>query len=350
MRVKTHLLAGAIAVALVPMANADPNTGWYIGVEGGANRVNDNSATFSTTLPTSGPAQLTFDDGWAALATAGYAFPGHWRLEGELGYRHNNVKSISGAVNSTRGELDTASLMGNVLYDIPVTQRLTASIGAGAGVVHEEFDDGTLDQDEEVKFAYQGIAGLNYSLSAGTELTLNYRYLRAAESEFHGRHLAHADSYNTDNIDNQTITIGLRFDLQRDATRESYVAPTVDTPPPPMASAAPPPPRQFLVFFGFNKSNLTADAQGVIASAASAAKEFGSASVKVVGHADTVGSDKYNQHLSENRSHAVKAALVNEGIEPGKITATGEGETQLLVQTADNVKEPQNRRASIDLQ
>jgi len=42
--------------------------------------------------------------------------------------------------------------------------------------------------------------------------------------------------------------------------------------------------------------------------------------------------------------------LSTQGIDPSKITASGKGETELLVQTGDNVKEPQNRRASIDLQ
>ena len=115
-------------------------------------------------------------------------------------------------------------------------------------------------------------------------------------------------------------------------------------------AAAPPPPRQFLVFFGFNKSNLTSDAEGVVSNAARTAKETGSASLVIVGHADTVGSDHYNQNLSERRAVAVRTALEAQGIDAGKITASGLGETSLLVQTGDNVKEPQNRRATIDLQ
>lgn len=349
MNVTKLLLLGATALALIPEAMADPNTGWYLGAEGGVNRLNDTSADFNFQGNPSHPAHLSFNDGWVGLGTAGYAFPGHWRVEGELGYRHNNVDSITAFGNtvSTRGELNTASAMGNLLYDIPITPSFKASLGVGAGAVHRSFNDKFLIKDSDTKFAYQGIAGLSYAIAPGTDVTMNYRYLRAAGADFHDN-----NAYlRTDNMDNQALTIGLRFDLHPDHVRETAAAPMMEpAPQPAMAQAPPPAPRQFLVFFGFNKSNLTAEADGVVSNAAATAKQYGSASLVVVGHADTVGSDNYNQKLSERRSSAVRAALVAQGIDASKISASGRGETSLLVQTADNVKEPQNRRASIDLQ
>ncbi|MEQ1756501.1 MAG: OmpA family protein, partial [Micropepsaceae bacterium] len=108
-------------------------------------------------------------------------------------------------------------------------------------------------------------------------------------------------------------------------------------------------PDQFVVFFGFNKSNISAEAQQVITDAAATAKEKGSASIVIVGHTDSSGSDSYNDALSLRRSTAVMGSLVALGISEDKITSTGKGETELLVQTGDGVKEPQNRRATIDL-
>ena len=104
-----------------------------------------------------------------------------------------------------------------------------------------------------------------------------------------------------------------------------------------------------MVFFGFNKSNISAEAQQVIADAASTAKEKGAVSILIIGHTDSSGLDSYNEALSLRRAAAVKSALVNLGIEDGKISSTGKGEAELLVQTGDGVKEPQNRRATIDL-
>ncbi len=345
---RSKLFLAASLACVVPVAAA-PANGWYIGLEGGGNWVSENDATFSTSLPTSAPARIDFDNGWAGIGTVGYALGGNWRIEAEGGYRHNDIDTFNGAANSAGGELNTTSLMGNVLYDIPLTERMTVSLGAGAGAVHSEFDDGVIDQDEDISFAYQGIAGVSYAISPRTDLTMNYRYLRSDALEFQGRHLGHTDFYDTDDVQNHTVTIGLRFDLYPDQESVAvYAPPTIDAPPPP-----PPPqmaPKQFLVFFGFNRSDLSAEAQGVVADAAGAAKQFGSARIIVVAHADTVGSQQYNQRLSERRSSTVRKALVSQGIAATKIEASGRGETELLVQTADSVKEPQNRRANIELQ
>jgi outer membrane protein OmpA-like peptidoglycan-associated protein len=144
-----------------------------------------------------------------------------------------------------------------------------------------------------------------------------------------------------DRIDKQSVTIGLLFDLHPDMV----AAPPPPPPPPPPPAA----PSHFIVFFGFNKCNITAEADGVLSEAASAAKSMGSASVTIVGHTDTVGSNKYNQKLSECRANATKSNLVGKGVPEGAISASGKGETELMVQTGDGVKEPQNRRATVDL-
>lgn len=103
------------------------------------------------------------------------------------------------------------------------------------------------------------------------------------------------------------------------------------------------------MFFGHNKSNLTPEAMDVIRQAASAAKEYGSATINVVGHADKSGSPAYNEKLSLRRADAVKGSLVGEGIEAGKITTSGRGESDPMVPTEDGVREPQNRRVHINL-
>jgi outer membrane protein OmpA-like peptidoglycan-associated protein len=136
---------------------------------------------------------------------------------------------------------------------------------------------------------------------------------------------------------NHSVMLGLRFDLQRDGAA------------PPPRHTSPSAPKQFIVFFGFNKSNLTAEASRVVSEAAAAAKQYGSASITVVGHTDTVGSNDYNLRLSMARSQSVKEGLVGNGIAASMISTGGRGEAELMVQTGDSVKEPQNRRATIDL-
>ena len=126
------------------------------------------------------------------------------------------------------------------------------------------------------------------------------------------------------------------------------------TPAPAPAPAPPPPPpparaKQFIVFFGFDRCDITPEADKVLGEAAQAAKTQGSAAVTIVGHTDTMGSNEYNQRLSECRANAAKTNLVDKGIGAGSISTSGRGESLLLVKTGDSVKEPQNRRATIDL-
>jgi len=71
--------------------------------------------------------------------------------------------------------------------------------------------------------------------------------------------------------------------------------------------------------------------------------------VQIVGHTDTVGSDRYNQALSERRAETVKDEMVRQGMDGGTIAIEGKSFHDPLVPTGPGVREPQNRRAVIDL-
>ncbi len=343
MALRTALLgtvvAAAAACAFGGAASAAP-TGWYIGLEGGAAWLEDWDHAFLVPAAT---ASASYDTGWAALATVGYAFPSNWRIEFEGGYRSNDLDqySIVGIpITTVGGDLWEVTLMANVLYDIQLSDRLMISLGAGAGgdFANQTFTVGPFTfEDDDWNFAYQGIGGLSYMIGRQTALVLNYRYTRVHEPELFAPFLL-----NQDDFVKHTATVGLRYALY---APQAYVEPEQAPPPPgPMA-----PPRQFIVFFGFNKYALTSEAMRVIAEAVVAAKDTGSATVLITGHTDTVGSLGYNQRLSVRRANVVKAEMVRQGVPVSAITSIGKGETELLVQTADGVKEPQNRRSTIDL-
>jgi len=118
-----------------------------------------------------------------------------------------------------------------------------------------------------------------------------------------------------------------------------------------MAPQQPPPPavRNFIVFFDFNKSNLTPEAHAVIAEAVKTVKSAGIVKILVTGHTDTVGSDSYNQGLSVRRAEAVKDEMQSEGVDGSAIAIDGKSFHDPLVPTGPGVREPQNRRAVIDL-
>ena len=69
----------------------------------------------------------------------------------------------------------------------------------------------------------------------------------------------------------------------------------------------------------------------------------------ITGHTDTMGTNRYNQKLSEQRAANVKAEMVVLGVPADEISTEGKCFSQPLVPTGPNVREPQNRRAVIDL-
>lgn len=123
------------------------------------------------------------------------------------------------------------------------------------------------------------------------------------------------------------------------AAAEAVLAPA-DLPPVAITESGP-----FLVFFDWDKSDITAGAAAILKRVVRQAKETGAAAIHIVGHADTSGPDSYNMRLSRRRANAVKAELVANGIDSGSITLEARGEKDPLVSTGDGVREPQNRRA-----
>jgi iron complex outermembrane receptor protein len=117
------------------------------------------------------------------------------------------------------------------------------------------------------------------------------------------------------------------------------------TPPAPQAVA--PAPKSYMVFFDFNKSDLTPQAVEIVDTAAKNAGPAKVTQLTVTGHTDTVGSDAYNMRLSKRRAESVAAELEKQGIASSEIEIIAKGKRDLLVPTKDGVREPQNRRVQI---
>lgn len=341
MIMKKFLMAAAAGAVLASPALAYERHGWYVGLEAGYSMV-DAHTSFDPVG--AGGSPFDFDPSYGVLGTVGGMLSPSWRLEGEIGYRRNTFTDNSGAIlGGTRGQLHEVTFMVNTAWDHQVNDRWRVSVGGGVGMDYAQLDYSTNFNDYDYVFAYQGLAQLVYQASEKSDVFISYRYLGA-------------DGIEMDNIvipGNQQRLVPLEMDLQKHLItigfRYGYTAPEAPVVVPPPAEP-PPAPKTFIIFFGFNKCNITAEADAVLSEAAAAAKSSGSASVKIVGHTDTVGSPAYNQRLSECRANAAKANLVGKGVSDGAISTSGKGESELMVQTGDSVKEPQNRRATVDLQ
>ena len=124
-----------------------------------------------------------------------------------------------------------------------------------------------------------------------------------------------------------------------------------EPPPPPvqMVSTAPAAPSNFMVFFDWDRADISPQAHDTVEQAANMHRVRGNTPIAIVGHADKSGANDYNMALSLRRANAVKNDLVREGVNPQAIQLSGRGEEAPLVNTADGVREPQNRRVEISM-
>jgi porin len=155
--------------------------------------------------------------------------------------------------------------------------------------------------------------------------------------------------YPTTNQHNAFV-LGLQFQI--DVANFLGLAPTAAPPAvpgavAPAAAPAPAPAQTYLVFFDWDKANLSPRAVEVIGNAAAASRLQTVTAIDVSGYTDTSGSPAYNQQLSVRRARAVESQLIRDGVPASEIEIHGFGETHLLVPTGPNVREPQNRRVEI---
>jgi OOP family OmpA-OmpF porin len=154
----------------------------------------------------------------------------------------------------------------------------------------------------------------------------------------------------------QACKTALDSSLVRLETAARPAAPPAPAPAPAPISAPAPAPAQapaaanYTVYFDFDSWTLKAEQLKVLDDVIASARTGGQSNIMIVGHTDTSGASDYNQKLSVRRANVVVEALVQMGARRTALHASGVGETDLAVQTEDNVKEGQNRRTVITLQ
>ncbi|MGE8187626.1 OmpA family protein [Pseudomonas sp. NPDC086278] len=103
------------------------------------------------------------------------------------------------------------------------------------------------------------------------------------------------------------------------------------------------------VLFAFNKSDLTPAARSQLDALMAKLQNADVVSIKVVGHTDSVGSDAYNQALSERRASSVAAYLLSQGLAPNKLTSEGKGESEPVADNETEEGRAKNRRVEIHI-
>ena len=398
MAIRQVLLACAMGAALPAIVSAQPLSGPYVSLGAGVNLQQNEIVTPAPALGFLNDVHYKFHPGFAGTAAAGYGLGNGVRVEIEGDYISNKVRGADAltdtGLNLPRHAGGLERKYGgflNVLYDVPLGLPVQPYVGVGAGgmaVEHTGFNQGVDGvalappppipggkpfgfHDQTVGgFAYQGIAGLSVPLGflPGLSFTAEYHFIglldplpafqleqsrfvnvfahcppmQACPTFVYRKQIEVSGNRHFTNDFNHNITLGFRYALFQ--PRPPTPAGDIIAPPPPNAPAA----RTYLVFFDWDRADLTARARQIVAQAASAAQS-GTTRIEVDGYTDLSGTAAYNQRLSVRRATAVKVELVRDGVAAGEIAIAGRGESNPLVPTAAGVREPQNRRVEIVL-
>ncbi len=368
-----NMLLAAAVFAVPAAAGAQPINGLYIGAAGLGNILQNE--TIKRVTPATGGVGLgsnpSFDIGYGGVASIGYGLGNGIRVELEGNYRTNDFRSVSSAIPSQRasGQEQKYGAMVNALYDFSFSDiglstlgldAVNPYVGIGAGWAQNKWKGVNIPvnggagysslnvNNQADMFAYQAIAGVAfplYSLVPGLSLTAEYRFFstpndRKYRSQLVAPGVGSGSSLKVADDFNHSVLVGLRYAFD--------VAPP-PPPPAPVAAPAPAPARTYLVFFDWDRADLTGRARSIIAEAAQNATRVSTTRIEVNGYTDLSGTAAYNQRLSVRRAEAVQGELVRDGVPQAEIAIQGFGETRPLVQTAKGVREPQNRRVEIIL-
>ena len=102
-------------------------------------------------------------------------------------------------------------------------------------------------------------------------------------------------------------------------------------------------------FFDFDKSTLKPEGRQILDQVAAQANTVNLETLIATGHTDSIGTEKYNQGLSQRRANTVKQYLISKGIAADRIYAEGKGESSPVASNKTREGRAQNRRVEIEI-
>lgn len=101
------------------------------------------------------------------------------------------------------------------------------------------------------------------------------------------------------------------------------------------------------ILFGFDQSDLTANAKQNIDNLAKSLNNYPNTDIMIIGHTDALGSDAYNMKLSLQRANAVRDYAIAKGVASGRLKTEGRGESEPIASNDTEEGRAQNRRVEI---
>lgn len=323
--------------------------------------INKQLLTAASLIALSGGVLATeLDDRWYLSAGIGYVFPGNdrelsgtgWDIDGApagflgVGKAINewlnlelNAKGHSFDLGSGNGDWDQwgATLDGLVFFSRNPEFSPYAVVGAGMMRSDTPADNG------DGPIAEAGLGFMHTVNEAGDTLRAEIRH----RWDFTNLNTPGGKENHNDWVMMVGVTIPLGKRAEAPAPMPVAMAEPEPTPAPPPA-----PVTETVVLKGvnfcFDCDTLSGEAKQILDTDAMAiVKHHPNATFEVAGHTDSMGSDAYNQRLSQRRSGSVRAYLVEQGVDANRMTAIGYGENQPVADNATAEGRAQNRRVEL---
>ena len=352
------ILACAIAAAMtssVTFANDDP--GWYLGGNVGQTRARLDEHTIVTQVSPGVFPTLVGDntiDGGGKLF-GGYQINQYLSVEaGYFDLGESQFYATTRPTGAIHANMQVRGLNFDVVGYAPFTDNLSAfaRLGVTRALTQSTFD------------GFGAAAGMSGKLhdrdtfpkaGVGLEYKFTDSFSMRAEAE---RYVISNALYDHNNIDLYSVGVVYRFGAKPAPVAVMKALPPAPTPAP--VVVAPPAPRfekytlASTELFGFDSETLSLPQPKLDEIAAALKTDGGPSQIVIVGHTDRLGSDQYNQKLSERRADAVKSYIASKGVDASRLQVVGKGEAEPVVQCTETKKAAlieclkPNRRVEID--
>ncbi len=293
---------------------------------------------------------LDADNGGGAFISIGKELSQSWDLQGRLGYNRADedldIVGASGKYKQTTLGLDALYMFSRDKF----RPFLLAGLGAARNNVDYKVPGVDIDGKKTSWLAGLGLgAQYLFNDTFGLQADLRHQWSKAKVNTS-----GLVNDSDTETIGNTLFNLGGVFRFGAPAPVVAAAAPepapiAAAEPMPEPAPAAPAPepmkcePTMDTItvgaekLFGFDKASLKEEGKAALDEAAAKVKANPEIkAVIVTGHTDRIGSDAYNQKLSERRANQVKDYLASQGVDPAIIDAVGKGESEPVVQCTGN--------------
>lgn len=275
---------------------------------------------------------LDVDDGPAAFVGFGKAINDWLNLELNVKWNRFDLGSGNGDWNQYGATLDG-------LFFFNRNPGFAPYAVVGGGMMHSDISG----LDDNSPIAEAGVGFMRTINDAGDTLRAEVRH----RWDFADIDVPGGDKTFNDWVMMVGVTIPLGKRAEPPAPVPVAVAEPAPTPPPPPA-----PVTETVVLKGvnfcFDCDTLSGEAKAILDGDAMAiVKHHPNATFEVAGHTDSMGSDAYNQSLSQRRAGNVRAYLVEQGVNAGSVSAVGYGESQPVADNATAAGRAENRRVEL---